>query len=41
VPDAVETVGQDVDEEAADELVDRERHHLWTAHARWRGSPST
>ena len=28
VPDAVETVGQHVDKEAADELVDGERHHL-------------
>src|SRR5207247_7719162 len=28
VTDAVETIGQDVDEEAADELVDGERHHL-------------
>ena len=28
VTDAVETVGQDVDEEAANELVDGERHRL-------------
>ena len=28
VTDAVETIGQDVDEETADELVDGERHHL-------------
>jgi len=28
VPDAVETVGQDVDQKAADELVDGERHRL-------------
>jgi hypothetical protein len=28
VTDTVETVGQDVDEETADELVNRERHHL-------------
>src|SRR5271169_1849182 len=28
VADAMETAGQDVDQEAADELVDGERHHL-------------
>ena len=28
VADAVETVGQHMDEEATDELVDGERHHL-------------
>jgi hypothetical protein len=41
VTDAVETVGQNVDEEAADELVDGERHHLGPGQARWRGNPST
>ena len=28
MPDAVEPVGQDVDQEAADELVGGEAHHL-------------
>jgi hypothetical protein len=28
VPDAVEPAWQDMDQEAADELVDSERHHL-------------
>jgi hypothetical protein len=32
VPDAVETIGRDVDDEATDELVEGERHYLGRSH---------
>jgi len=32
VPDAVETIGRDVDEEAANELVKGERHYFGRSH---------
>ena len=41
VPDAVETVGQDMDEEAADELVNGERHDLGPLTPAGAGNPST
>ena len=40
VTDAVKAVGQDVDQEAADELVGCERHQLVASVAPWPGNPS-
>ena len=41
VADAMEAAGQDVDQEAADELVDGERHYLGPFAPLRRGNPST